>query len=71
MRAEISQLHGFSGHADRDDLLGWLSALRKPPRRVFVVHGEEDSAKRFAAFAGESTGWPIDVPAYGTEAILD
>ena len=71
VRAEIAQLHGFSGHADRDDLLAWLTTLRKPPRRVFVIHGEEESAKRFAAFAGEGTGWPIDVPAYGAEAILD
>ncbi len=71
VRAEIAQLHGFSGHADRDDLLGWLSALRRAPRRVFVVHGEEESAKRFAAFVGEGTGWPISVPAYGAEVILD
>ncbi|MEE8353801.1 MAG: MBL fold metallo-hydrolase [Dehalococcoidales bacterium] len=71
VRAEIVQLHGFSGHADRNDLLGWLSALRRPPRQVFVVHGEEESAQRFAAFVGEGTGWPISVPAYGAEVILD
>jgi len=71
VRAEIDQLHGFSGHADRNDLIGWLSALRRPPRQVFVVHGEEESAKRFAVFVGEGTGWPISVPAYGTEVILD
>ena len=71
VRAEIDQLHCFSGHADRDDLLAWLTTLRKPPRRVFVVHGEEESAKRFAAFVGEGTGWPISVPDYGAEVILD
>lgn len=71
IRAEIKQLHGFSGHADRDGLVNWLAALKVPPRRVFVVHGEAESAKRFAAFAGEGTGWPITVPEYGDEIILD
>jgi metallo-beta-lactamase family protein len=71
VRANVVQLHGLSGHADRDQLFRWLSALRKPPRRVFVVHGEEDSARSFADFVTEQTGWETSVPSYGDEAILD
>ena len=71
VKAKIVQLNGFSGHADRDQLLRWLSALKRPPRRVFVVHGEEDSARSFADFVAERTGWDISVPSYGDEVILD
>lgn len=71
VKAKIVQLDGFSGHADRDMLLRWLSALRKPPRQVFVVHGEQSSARGFADFVTEQTGWQTSVPDYGDEVILD
>jgi len=71
VKANIVQLHGFSGHADRDMLLRWLSALKEPPRHVFVVHGEESSARSFADFVTEQTGWQTSVPEYGDEVMLD
>jgi len=43
VNAEICNLEGFSGHADRDGLLEWLSGFKKPPGKVFLVHGEENS----------------------------
>lgn len=55
--AEICDLKGFSGHADRDGLLRWLSAFQTPPERVFLVHGEEDSKKNFAAFVKQQLGY--------------
>jgi metallo-beta-lactamase family protein len=71
VKANIVQMPGFSGHADRDMLLRWLSALKKPPRQVFVVHGEESSARGFADLVMEKTGWQTSVPEYGDEVILD
>ncbi len=71
VKAKVVQLNGFSGHADRDMLFRWLSALKKPPRHVFVVHGEESSARSFADFVTEKTGWQTSVPEYGDEVTLD
>ena len=71
VKANIVQLPGFSGHADREMLFRWLSALKKPPRHVFVVHGEEDSARSFADFVTEQTGWQTSIPDYGDEIVLD
>ena len=42
VRAEICQLTGMSGHADRDGLLQWVEAFTEKPRRVFVIHGEDE-----------------------------
>jgi metallo-beta-lactamase family protein len=71
IKARIVQVGGFSSHADKDELLKWLNCLNKPPKKVFVVHGESDSALAFADFLREKTGWKVDVPEYQDEIILD
>jgi metallo-beta-lactamase family protein len=71
VRARIERIDGFSAHADRDELFRWISALRRPPRRVFVVHGEPDAANAFAARLRADLSWPVSVPAYLDEALLE
>jgi metallo-beta-lactamase family protein len=70
VRARIAQIYGFSAHADRDELLSWLTSLRKAPRRVFVGHGEAEAVHQFSQFLREKTGWEVAVPEYGSEALL-
>ena len=64
VRARVVKIDGFSAHADREGLLAWLSDMRKPPRCVFVTHGEETAATGFAEFLSKQTGWQTQVPAY-------
>ena len=71
IRAKMAQINGFSAHADRDELFQWLSSLKRPPKQIFVVHGEPETALQFADFLTERTGWNISVPEYGNESILD
>jgi metallo-beta-lactamase family protein len=71
VKARIVRAHGCSGHADRDELFRWLSCLKSPPRKVFVVHGESDAAHKFSDFVTEKTGWDVSVPAYQDEISLD
>ncbi|MBE0481151.1 MAG: MBL fold metallo-hydrolase [Dehalococcoidia bacterium] len=71
VKARITQIQGFSGHADRDGLYRWLSGLRVPPRHTFAVHSEPETAFSFADFLNENTGWKISVPEYREEAVLD
>ena len=71
VRAKVVQIEGFSAHADREELLRWLGTLQKPPRQLFVVHGEAASAQSFAAYVREKTGWDVVVPTFRQEAILD
>ena len=71
VKARIVKIPGFSAHADRDELFSWLTKLKKAPRKVFVVHGEAESAKSFGGFIHEKTGWDVAVPEYKNEAILD
>ena len=71
VRARIVYLQGFSGHADRQQLLTWLTALKSPPEEVFVTHGEPSVARSFASLVVEKTGWNVTAPDYGDEVILN
>ena len=71
VKAKIVQMNGFSAHADRDELLHWLSAIKNQPRGVFVVHGEEEVSTGFADYLKDKLGWNVSVPQYKDEVILD
>jgi len=70
VRARVVQIHGFSAHADRDELFRWLSGLRRGPRHLFVTHGEPEVAEAFGQFLREKTGWNVSVPEYAVEVSL-
>jgi metallo-beta-lactamase family protein len=70
VNAKVVRINGFSAHADKDELLKWLRELEAPPRSVFVVHGEHESAKTFGDYVREQTGWEVAVPAYQDEVVL-
>ncbi|HHN45845.1 MAG TPA: MBL fold metallo-hydrolase [Planctomycetes bacterium] len=71
VRARIEKIEGFSGHADKNELLKWLGALRRPPTRVFVTHGEPDAAFALADAIKTEYGWDTVVPEYGNIAELE
>jgi metallo-beta-lactamase family protein len=71
VKAKIVRIHGFSAHADRNELLDWLKEMEAPPRRVFVVHGETENALSFGNFVRKRTGWNITIPEYQDEFVLE
>lgn len=70
VEAEIYNLEGFSGHADRNGLLEWLSGFIKRPSKVFLVHGEDEAKKEFARLAKEVLGYDSIVVEGDTEYTL-
>ncbi len=72
VRASIESIMGFSAHADRGELLRWLSgAAGRAPRRAFVTHGEPESAASFADQVRAKFGWKTSVAKYGETVPLD
>lgn len=71
VRAEIVDVPDFSVHSDADETLRWLSRIPGPPRTVYVVHGEPQSAARLAQRIGSELGWCAVVPSYGERVLLD
>lgn len=70
VRAEVAQLYGFSGHADRRGLLEWVKAFEAPPRRLFLTHGDESAARSLAEAIRAQLGWKVTIPAYREVAEL-
>jgi metallo-beta-lactamase family protein len=62
LNAHVEVLNGFSGHADRDELLTWVKAMSQQPQRTFLVHGEEDSATALAETLRSNFGLTVDIP---------
>ncbi len=64
--AEIRTLPGISGHADREGLIDWAAGFREKPRKVFVVHGEDEVENIFAGLLRERLGYDACAPYSGT-----
>lgn len=74
VRCRIRSISGFSAHADEHELAAWLGAFGgKPdrPRRVFVVHGDPDSASAFAERIRRELGLEAQIPRYRETVTLD
>jgi len=62
-RARVVRLNGYSAHADRNDLLAYVRAIKPYPRKVFVVHGEERQSLALAmTLQTEFPGMEVEVP---------
>jgi metallo-beta-lactamase family protein len=66
VRAKVYTINGFSAHADRNELLGWLGSFKNRPE-VFIVHGEETVALDFAGAVKDKYGFTVHVPKLGEE----
>ncbi|MHB1132419.1 MAG: MBL fold metallo-hydrolase RNA specificity domain-containing protein [Chloroflexota bacterium] len=71
VRARVARIDGLSAHADRDELLRWLSGLARAPRQIFVVHGEQRASTSFASYVHSKTGWQTHVPRYLEQVAID
>ena len=62
VRASIHTIGGFSAHADRDDILTWLSGIGSA--RIHLVHGEREIMDEFSNFLRKN-GRTVIIPEYG------
>jgi metallo-beta-lactamase family protein len=69
--ARVLQIQGFSAHADKAELLRWVSGLKAPPKHVFVTHGEAEVARKFADTLRTEKHWSVSVPSYEQAVDLD
>ena len=67
VKAQVKRAEGYSAHADRSELLDWAARTQAQGqlKRVFVVHGEEESAFALAEGLKEQGVVQVDVPERG------
>lgn len=65
VRARIRKMNAMSAHADRSDLIHYVTPVSKSCGNVFVVHGEPRPADSLASAIRESGCARVGVPAMG------
>ena len=65
VKANIVEIEGLSAHGDQTDLLNWLSALEHKPKKVFIVHGENQPADELRIKIQEKFNIDCVVPLMG------
>lgn len=64
LKARVVRMGGFSAHGDRDELFRFLKNSDLRPKKIAVVHGEEDQSEAFAQRLGQD-GYDAFVPLAG------
>lgn len=64
VRARVYQIDTLSAHADAGEILTWLKAFPKPPRKTFLVHGEPEAGEALQKKIEDELGWSCEIPDY-------
>ena len=70
VQAEIVALSNLSAHADYVEMLDWLRTLPRPPRGLFVTHGEPTAADALRSRIQHQLSWHAEVPEYRDQVVL-
>jgi metallo-beta-lactamase family protein len=71
IRSKVESTSGFSAHADHNEILAWLSNFNKPPKRVFIVHGEPEQSEALSEGIQSKLGWEVQIPEYEESFLLE
>jgi metallo-beta-lactamase family protein len=64
VRAEIVNQDALSAHADYQEILGWLKNFKRPPKGVFLTHGEPLASDSLRQKIEAAYKWKCKVPEY-------
>jgi len=70
IEAEVVQLQSFSGHADADEILRWMSA-GPAPTMTYLTHGEPSAADTLRFRVKHELGRSVRVPEHLESVYLD
>ena len=71
VNARIEYIEGYSGHADQEGLMNFIYSFINKPKKVFLVHGEEESQDIFKTKVEEEAQIPVIIPQWGETYELD
>ena len=70
IRAHYESIDSLSSHTDYKETIQWLHNLQSPPKEVFLIHGEEESAEGLKSEIVSEFGWNVMIPDYLQEVTL-
>jgi metallo-beta-lactamase family protein len=69
--ARIERIDSMSAHADADEIVRWLKTFSRPPKQVYLVHGEASAQDALKIKIESTFGWPVYVPQHGEKVEVD
>lgn len=70
VKASVYVMDAFSGHADRSDLLDYITHV-DGLKKIFLVHGEQTQLEAFSHALDENGYKDVYIPKYGEEVEID
>jgi len=64
VNARIAKIDSMSAHADRGEIIRWLSTLPSQPARLCLVHGEPAPMDALKTLVQERLGWTAETPGH-------
>ncbi len=62
VKAEIFSDDSMSAHGDQQDLLDWVSNIVTPPKKTFIIHGENHAATALKGKLEDTMKWKTHIP---------
>lgn len=67
VKCSVRHIESLSAHADRNELIDWISQISQPPKLVGIVHGEPPAAESMCNEIETRLGWKVDIAAHGEQ----
>ena len=65
VNAEVVYIDGYSGHADQRLLMNFVGEFKEKPKKIFLVHGEEEAQNVLKSKIEEEYGIETEIPSFG------
>ncbi len=70
VKAQITSITNLSAHADHEEIVTWLKGFKRPPKKVFITHGEPEAASSLKSKIEKQFYWNCSIPKYLDEEEL-
>ena len=71
VNAEVVYIDGYSGHADQKLLMNFVGEFKEKPKKIFLVHGEEEAQNVLKGKIEEEYGIETEIPSFGDSFRVD
>ena len=71
VNAEVVYIDGYSGHADQKLLMNFVGEFKEKPKKIFLVHGEEEAQNVLKGKIEEEYGIDTEIPSFGDSFRVD
>ncbi len=71
VNARVELIESMSAHADAPEIMRWLGGFSRPPKRTFIVHGEQLAMDAIAGRIRGLPGWTAHMPQQGEVVRLE